>query len=96
MTRRKIAISTVVTIIVLWVIGAIGEIAFDCQGGLGSGVHCAKGGILGSFMESYAEMLEVGVVYFALIVFPLLLILGIGTLIWDFIKRVRNRSNKIL
>ena len=87
MSKRKVGISIVVLVIILWAIAALGELAFDCQGALGSGVHCAKGGVLGSFIESYAEMFEVGIIFFIFAVVPLGFVFGIGILIWNFFKK---------
>ena len=92
MSKRKIIISAVVLVVILWAIGAFGQLLLDCKGALGSGVHCTRGGALGSFMESYSEILEVGIILFAFVVAPFGVIASIAILIWKFIKKLRNKG----
>ncbi|MSR70520.1 hypothetical protein EXS62_00565 [Candidatus Kaiserbacteria bacterium] len=65
-----------ITVALLWGIGVAGSIVFECQGALGSGVRCAKGGPLGLFMEGYLPSMEIGLIFVIFLGIPVAIVVG--------------------
>ena len=89
---KKFVIWVLVVVAILWGIGAAGTVIFECQGALGSGVHCTKGGAGGSFMESYLPSMEVGLIFVIFLGVPLGIVVG-SVLLFRKLSRREKEQN---
>ncbi len=82
-------------IAVLLAFSAIGTAVFECEGALGSGVQCTKGGAFAPVMESYSEMMEVGLIFFVFLGIPAGIVIG-SVLLFKNSFRKRTSSETLV